>query len=152
MSLLRTANVVLAALSTTAGTAHVLELPNKFQLDGREWLMVQQKLYTGWGAVFGTLWLATVLSTIALAVIRRARPASFWPTVTVVGVYAVMFAVFFLMNAPVNARFLSWTPEVIGQVDWQSDRWSWEVGHAINAALAIFALLLLIWAWRREEA
>lgn len=41
------------AVTLSALTAHVLELPNKLSLDGPLWLAVQQHLYRGWGPYIG---------------------------------------------------------------------------------------------------
>ena len=63
MAALRTINLILAFIATTAPLAHVLELPSKLTLDGPLWLAVQQHLYRGWGAVFGSVEIAALAST-----------------------------------------------------------------------------------------
>jgi hypothetical protein len=101
MAALRTINVILAFIATTAPLAHVLELPSKLTLDGPLWLAVQQHLYRGWGAVFGPVEIAVLASTGVLLALT-------WPTgarrtyFLAFACYASMIAVFFLFNAPVN--------------------------------------------------
>src|SRR5262249_56003099 len=74
MAALRTINLILAFIATTAPLAHVLELPSKLTLDGPLWLAVQQHLYRGWGAVFGSVEIAAFASTGGVLAVT-------WPTV-----------------------------------------------------------------------
>jgi len=53
MLALRTANLIIAFIATTAPIAHALEMISKLTLDGPLWLGVQRHLYRGWGEVFG---------------------------------------------------------------------------------------------------
>ena len=67
MAALRTINLFLAFIATTAPLAHVLEVPSKLTLDGALWLAIQQHLYRGWGTVFGPVEIAAlVLSGVLL--------------------------------------------------------------------------------------
>ena len=49
MFALRTANLIIAFIATTAPIAHTLEMISKLTLDGPLWLGIQQHLYRGWG-------------------------------------------------------------------------------------------------------
>jgi len=53
MLALRTANLIIAFIATTAPIAHALEMISKLTLDGPLWLGVQQHLYRGWGEILG---------------------------------------------------------------------------------------------------
>ena len=53
MLALRTANLIIAFIATTAPIAHVLEMISKLTLDGALWLGVQQHLYRDWGRYLG---------------------------------------------------------------------------------------------------
>jgi len=53
MLALRTANLIIAFIATTAPIAHALEMISKLTLDGPLWLGVQQHLYRGWGRYLG---------------------------------------------------------------------------------------------------
>ena len=66
MLALRTANLIIAFIATTAPIAHALEMISKLTLDGPLWLEVQQHLYRGWGEVFGPVEIIAFLSTLAL--------------------------------------------------------------------------------------
>jgi len=50
---LRWISLLATAVPLGATVAHVMELPNKFSLDGLLWLAVQQNLYRGWGPFIG---------------------------------------------------------------------------------------------------
>jgi hypothetical protein len=52
MFALRTANLIIAFIATTAPIAHTLEMISKLTLDGPLWLGIQQHLYRGWGEIF----------------------------------------------------------------------------------------------------
>ncbi|HUD51394.1 DUF1772 domain-containing protein [Parvibaculum sp.] len=149
--LLRNVNFAVGALAVTAPMAHVLELPNKFALDGPTWLVVQQQLYRGWGLIFGPVEILALATSLALLALRRRERASLRPTLLATACYAAMLAVFFVFNAPVNAAFSGWTAATM-PADWQGFRLRWEVGHALAALLSIVALLALIRAATGESA
>jgi hypothetical protein len=50
-----------------ATIAHILELPNKFMLDGPLSLAVQQSLYRGWGPFIGPFEIVAVLAAAGLS-------------------------------------------------------------------------------------
>jgi hypothetical protein len=143
--------MLLAALAVTAPMAHVLELPNKLQLDGPIWLAVQQQLYRGWGPVFGPVEIGSLLTALALVAARRRSGPSSRRTNLVAAAYAGMLAVFFAVNDPINRALATWTPDAL-PAGWPDYRLRWEIGHALSAALAILALTALIGAWRRDAA
>lgn len=140
---LRVANFAVTAFAITAPMAHVLELPNKFELDGPLWLAVQQQLYRGWGMVFGPVEILALLTTLWLVYLRRGNPPAFRASLVAAAVYAAMLAVFFIFNAPVNAAFNGWSAATL-PADWPDYRWRWEVGHALAAVLSIVGWLALL--------
>ena len=148
---LRGLSLLVAAFAITAPMAHVLELPNKLALDGSLWLAVQQRLYRGWGPVFGPVEIAALALALALvAARRRNRPALRW-TIAAALAYTAMVAVFLALNDPVNKAVARWTADSLPP-DWSQYRLEWEIGHALAAALSIVAVAALMGAWRRDEA
>ena len=140
MRWLRWLALLIAFLACLAPIAHLLELPNKFHLDGPIWLAVQQNLYRGWGPFIGapTEIGGLILSLVLLAISRaRARPALFFGLAAVA--YCGMLLSFFLLNAPVNEAVNRWTPATL-PADWPGYRLRWEVGHALAAFFALSAL------------
>lgn len=150
-NLLRDANFAITAFAVTGPMAHVLELPNKFTLDGPLWLAVQQQVYRGWGLVFGPVEILGLLTSLALVILRRHTPATFRPSLLAALAYGAMLASFFIFNAPVNSAFAGWTPATL-PADWPDYRLRWELGHALSALFSIIAVLALWRAWWREHA
>jgi Domain of unknown function (DUF1772) len=138
----RTANLILAFIATTAPIAHLLEMPSKLALDGPFWLAIQHHLYRDWGAVFGPVEIAALLTTLTLLVARWRTPSRA-PYLAAAICYAAMLAVFFLCNAPVNAALNGWTAATL-PADWSAYRLRWEIGHALAAILALVAFVTLV--------
>ena len=64
MNLVWVLSLLLAALAMVPAAAHLLELPNKIRLTGKEYLTAQ-RLYRGW-ALAGIVVAAALLSTLVL--------------------------------------------------------------------------------------
>lgn len=144
MRVLAFISVIIAVAALLAPMAHVMEMPNKLQMDGPLWLAVQQQLYRGWGPFIGApTEIGAVIVNVALFVARSDafRARRMWGIAA--GLYLLMIAVFFVFNAPVNAAFNGWTSATL-PADWPAFRWRWEIGHALAAILAIAALLLVV--------
>ena len=140
---LRWISLLATAVPFAATIAHVLELPNKFALDGLLWLAVQQSLYRGWGPFIGPFEIVAVLATWLLAYLARGRRPAFALTLAAALCLTAMVAVFLLFNAPVNAAFAGWTAETL-PADWPDYRRQWELGHAIAFVLALIAFCTLL--------
>jgi hypothetical protein len=151
MTVLRWANLILAALAVLGPAAHVLEMPNKLVLDGPLWLAVQQHLYRGWGPFYGApVEIGALATSVALVVLRRRDAAALRPTLMAAVAYAGMIAVFFVFNAPVNAALNGWTAATL-PTDWPSYRLRWEVGHALAALLSVVGLVAVARGWLLER-
>jgi hypothetical protein len=140
MRWLRRLALLIGFLACLAPVAHLLELPNKLQLDGPLWLAVQQHLYRGWGPLIGapTELGGLIISLVLLATNRR-RLRTALLFALAVGAYIGMLLSFFLLNAPVNEAVNNWTPGAL-PVDWASYRLQWEIGHALAALFALLGL------------
>jgi anthrone oxygenase-like protein len=141
--ILRWISLLATAAPLGAAVAHILELPNKFALDGPLWLAVQQSLYRRWGPFIAPFEISAIAATWALAYMVRARRPAFRLTLTAALCLSAMLAVFFLFNAPVNAAFAGWTAETL-PADWPEYRRQWELGHAIACVLALTAFCTLL--------
>jgi len=106
-------SLVCTAVTLGALTAHVLELPNKFRLDGLLWLTVQQNLYRGWGLFIGPFEVTAVRATWILLYLGRKDRTAFRLTLLAACPLSGALAGFFILNAPVNAAFASWTPTTL---------------------------------------
>ena len=143
MRTLKTFNLIIAFIATTAPIAHLLEMISKLTLDGPLWLGIQQHLYRGWGDVFGPVEIAAVLSSLTLLVVlwraHDERRAYMIATLC----YAAMLADFFLFNNPVNTALNGWTAATLPQ-DWSEYRLQWEIGHALTAVFSVVAFVVLV--------
>lgn len=142
---IRLISLICTGVTLGALTAHVLELPNKFELSGALWLAVQQNLYSGWGPVIGPFEVAAVVTTWILAYLARKDRAALWLTFVPACLVSGALVVFFVLNAPVNAAFASWTPATMPP-NWSNYRLRWELGHAISFGLVLVSFLVLLHA------
>jgi len=148
---IRRFNLVLAGLVVLAPMAHVLELLNKLSLDAELWLAVQQRLYRGWGPLWGApTEFGALLTTLWLVYFRwRGRGVLVATVVASLG-YIGMFVAFFCLNQPTNIAVAAWTPMSMPP-DWMLYRRRWEAGHATAALLSLVSLGALIWAYEKER-
>jgi hypothetical protein len=139
--LLRRLALLFAVGAALAPLAHILELPNKFRLEGRLWLGVQQHLYNGWGPIIGApTEIGGLLISLALVVASRGRKELrlFYGASALA--YIAMVACFFLLNDPVNKALSGWTPETM-PANWTTYRLRWETGHALAGVFAFIAIM-----------
>jgi hypothetical protein len=98
-----------------APLAHVLELPNKFALDGPLWLAVQQRLYIGWGPLIGApTEIGGLLLSVGAFVTHGGDRRTAGLYAVAIAAYLAMLACFFLLNEPVNKAVAVWTPQFRG--------------------------------------
>lgn len=140
---LRTANLIIAFIATTAPIAHALEMISKLTLDGPLWLGIQQHLYRGWGEIFGPVEIVAFLSTLALLVVTRRHRSSRRAYLVALVCYAAMLADFFVFNRPVNEAVRDWTPMTLPS-NWSDYRLRWEIGHSLTALFSVIAFVTLI--------
>lgn len=147
--ILRGTSLICMLVTLGALTAHVIELPNKFSLDGALWLDVQQNLYRGWGPFFAPFEITAIIATWALLWLDRTLGRRLWPTLLAACLISAALVVFLVLNAPVNAAFASWTKETLPH-DWADYRLRWELGHAISFLLYLGAFGILLHATFRD--
>jgi hypothetical protein len=152
MSCLRWTNLVLAILALLPLLAHVLEVPNKFALDGGLWLAVQQHLYRGWGPYLGgPAEIGALMTAAVLLFVRRSNSRTRRLTAIATAAYGAMIATFFVFNAPVNQALTGWTSATLPS-DWPAYRLRWETGHALAALLAVVGLVAMVRAYFVETS
>lgn len=144
----RFATLLLAALSLTMESAHVLELPQKMQYDAQMYSAVNTTLYRYFAYVGAFYQLGAIVAALALAFLVRRRERSFgWTGVGALGL-VLAFAAWLAVVAPVNgqvAEALRTAPDSVPQL-WMTLRMRWEVGHAIGFVLQLLGLSALIWS------
>jgi hypothetical protein len=127
--------LLLIAVTTSAGLAHLFALPNKIGLPRESYLTVQQ-VYRGW-SLLGVAFFGALAATTWLAVLARGRRA-FYPTLVAALSLAASLIVFFAFTYPANQQTANWTqlPE-----HWERLRLQWEYSHAAGAILDLVALI-----------
>jgi len=139
MNVVWVASLLLATLAMLPAAAHLLELPNKIKLSGKEYLTAQQ-LYRGW-ALAGIVVAAALLSTLVLLFMLRDWPTAFALAWVAFLCIAGTQIVFWTLTYPVNRMTGNWT---FLPGDWPELRKRWEYSHAASAILNLIALVALI--------
>lgn len=142
----RFATLLLVALTTGLGFAHVLEQPAKMQYDGALYTTLQKTLYVHWGwpNVGGLLELAAVFAAIGLVVlVRKRKPAVMFTLISAICMLLAFPVMFALFVGPANDIFNA-AAAGASATNWRTMRESWELGQAIRFYLHLGALGLLI--------
>ncbi len=155
MRVMRFVSLVCCALVFGLTLSHVLQAPGSRGLDGPTWLLVQHTFYGGFAVVGGFAEILGVVAATTLALLLRRSGASA-PLPPLVAALCLLgtLAAYGFGNRPVNAKVAGWTAASLPP-DWSSYRDQWEAAHAVSAALAGIALLVLvastIWGGERSE-
>jgi len=143
--------VAIAFSATWAPLAHLLELPNKFRLEGALWLAIQQHLYNVWGPAIGApTEIAGLVLSIVLAVKTRGTLTLCRNYLFAAVSYIGMILSFFLLNDPVNRALNGWTPATLPP-DWTQYRVRWEMGYAFAALFSLCALVAVLLSLAKIE-
>jgi hypothetical protein len=145
--------LLLAALTLTMESAHVLELPQKMQYTPELYSAVNSTMYRYFALIGGPLTVLTLLSGAALVVVLRHEPGFRW-TLAGVASYFLAFAVWLAVVQPVNstvAKAFAEDPGSLPQV-WTTLRARWEYGHLAGFVLELFGLASLLWSVLADRA
>jgi hypothetical protein len=141
--------LLLASLSLTMESAHVLELPQKLAYDAQMYAAVNGSLYKYFALVGGVYQIGAITAAFLLALALRGRQPAFAWTLAGALVLLAAFLVWLAVVEPVNrevAAALRLHPDTVPAV-WSELRNRWEYGHAAGFAvqlLGLFALLMSI--------
>jgi hypothetical protein len=127
------------AVALGGALAHAFELPNKIDLPGNEYFIVQ-KAYQGWNQLVYVL-LVELLSIVALAVLYRREPFVRWSAILALTCLVCAQVLFWLYTYPANVATQNWTmmPE-----NWAVLRHQWEYSHLAGAVFQLGAMAALI--------
>lgn len=134
MRLMQLGTILLFALASIPGGAHLLELANKMELNQDAYMTVQQ-IYRGWD-LMGTVLIAALMAGLALAFLSRRQRASFRLAMIGSALLLASLVVFFAWTFPVNAATDNWTAATD---NWMALRRQWEYSHALGATLVFAA-------------
>ena len=141
----RALTVLLLALAMGLAWAHLLEMPQKMQLEPWLYLVLAPTLYPYFAYVGGPAEVAAVLCCIVLCVlVRKRRPALVLASIAAICAAAAL-GVWLARVSPMNAEMSRWVPSAIPS-DWTRVRDQWEHGHALRALLWSLALALVTFA------
>ena len=99
-----------------------------------------QNIYRGW-ALFGIALFGALAATLVLAILVRRQRAPLLLTIASFVCQAVTLALFFAFVYPANVATSNWT--VIPE-NWETLRWQWEIGHAVNAGISFAGFCALV--------
>jgi hypothetical protein len=142
----RFVTLLLAALSLTMESAHVLELPQKMQYGPEMYSAVNTTLYRYFAIVGGVYQVGAIVAAAVLAFLLRRRQRAFRWTATGAAWLAVAFGIWWLAVAPVNrevAEALRAAPESVPAL-WMRLRDRWEYGHTAGFAAQLVGLCALL--------
>lgn len=126
-------------LALIAPMAHLLELPNKINLPGKEYLIVQQ-IYRGWSFLGIVEFLTLIFISILVFMVRNDQKIFFIAAQSLFTFIAAM-VIFFVFTHPVNNATEDWTTL---PTDWERLRERWEYSHATRAGLILYSLIMLL--------
>jgi hypothetical protein len=132
-------SLLLVGLALGAGLAHLFALPNKMDLPGDVYLVVQQ-IYSGWTLLDLVAAAALVALGVLTALVWQQARAFF----LTLGAFAAMAAaqvLFWMLSFPADRATEGWT---MLPPDWPLLRDQWEYSHAAGAGLELVAFVALI--------
>ncbi len=137
---------ILAALSLTMTSVHVLELPQKMEYNAQMYSAVNTTLYRYFAIVGGFYEVGSILAAIVLVFLVRKRRVAFWLTLAGALCLLLAFVTWLTIVAPVNnevANALRLMPVTVPSV-WMRLRNRWEYVHAIDFIVTLIGFSLLV--------
>jgi hypothetical protein len=138
--------LILAALSLTMESAHVLELPQKMQYDAQLYSAVNTTLYRYFAIVGAVYQVGSIVAAAVLTFLVRKRRLSFGWTLAGALCLLLAFGIWLAIVAPVNSEVteaLRAAPESVPLV-WMQLRNRWEYGHAAGFVVQVIGLSALV--------
>jgi hypothetical protein len=144
---LRFVVLMLAALTLSMETAHVLELPQKMRYTAELYTAVNSTMYRYFALVGAPLTVLTLLSGAALVVLLRGDCNYRWTVVGVV-LYFIAFGVWLAAVNPVNTTVADAAAKDPASLPalWTKLQARWEYGHAAGFVLELLGFGSLLWS------
>ena len=131
-------SIFLLGLATGVSFSHLLQRGPKATLSGAQFLGVQQILLRNYGTAIGGLEVATLLSTLALAVITWREPVKPFLAMLACVCVVLMGTIWAVWINPINKLVNSWTPERL-PANWTDFRDRWHALHTVRLVLSAVA-------------
>lgn len=138
--------LVLAALSLTMESAHVLELPQKMQYDAQMYTAVNGTLYRYFAIVGGAYQVGAIVAAVVLVFMVRGRKRPLAWTRAGALCLAAAFGIWLVVVSPVNEQIraaLQAAPESVPTL-WMQLRDRWEYGHAAGFVVQLAGFCALV--------
>ena len=148
LRILQLATLLLAALSLTMESAHVLELPQKLQYGAQMYSAVNTTLYRYFAYVGAVYQIGAILAALGLAYSMRGHHFAFKWAAAGALCLVLAFVAWLAIVAPVNGQIadaLRDAPDSVPAL-WMELRARWEGGHALGFVLQLLGLAALIWS------
>ncbi len=142
---LRVVALLLAALSLTMTSAHVLELPEKMQYPPLFYALVNATLYRWFAIVGGLYTIAAIVAAWAFTVSARPSPRAFRWAFAGASLLTLALVSWLVLVMPVNgmvARSVEESPWRVPAL-WLRLRPYWEYGHVAGFVLQLFGFIAL---------
>ena len=152
LRLWRFLTLLLAALSLTMESAHVLELPQKMQYDAQMYSAVNTTLYRYFAIIGGVYQLGAILTAGFLVFLIRKHRRSFYWTAAGALSLVLAFGIWLAVVAPVNsevAHAIASAPQSVPAL-WMRLRNRWEYGHAAGFVFQVIGFSMLVLSVLRE--
>jgi len=146
LNVLCVSTLLLAALSLTMESAHVLELPQKLSYEPQMYAAVNGSLYKYFAIVGGVYQIGAIVAAFLLAFAVRARKIAFAWTLAGAFLLLAAFGVWLASVAPVDQQIteaLRSHPETVPGL-WTTLRNRWEFGHAAGFAIQLCGYVALL--------
>ena len=142
----RLLTLLLASLSLTMESAHVLELPQKLRYDPQMYAAVNGSLYRYFASVGGAYQVGAIVAAALLALAVRGRKPAFAWTLTGALLLLGAFIVWLVVVAPVNSEIATAVRLQAATVPalWEQLRYRWEYRHAAGFALQLCGYTALL--------
>jgi hypothetical protein len=148
------ATLLLASLSLTMESAHLLELPQKMKYSAQMYSAVNTTLYRYFAVVGGVYQIGAIVAALLLVFFLRSRSDAFRWTLAGALCLLTAFGVWLAVVAPVNAQIydaLRISPTSVPDL-WMQLRLRWEGGHVAGFVLQLAGVAALLWSVVRQAA
>jgi hypothetical protein len=144
----RLVTIVLAALSLTMESAHLLELPQKLHYTEQMYSAVNTTLYRYFAIIGGMYQIGSIAMALILVYLVRERRPSFQWTMTGALFLAAALAIWIGLVEPVNRQIGSALRDMPDSVPalWQQVRNQWEFGHAAGFFTQLIGFCALMYS------
>jgi len=146
------ATLLLASLSLTMESAHLLELPQKMQYDAQLYSTVNTTLYRYFAVVGGVYQIGAIVAALVLVFFVGSRSDAFGWTLAGALCLVAAFGVWLAVVEPVNVQIferLRVSPASVPNL-WMQLRLRWEGGHVAGFVLQLAGLASLLWSVVRQ--